>query len=377
MFEAVRFLSYKCLADVTIELGRMTLLVGANASGKSSVLDGLHLLCQLGVPRADESKAYGYRPGAVFSGPHSAERLRTFGHTGPLRIEASAGQGEVTRVALAVAAEPASSSAGVSFTVQVELPGESRRSITVPPNPSGTSTFFQDLETRGFGRAVRLRLDSAKVAGFAPDSKQPRVEHDGAGTAAVIAWLAERRAPELDAIEADLRRVVPRARRLVPERAEPEGRLGRLFKLEMEGGAEVPADLLSEGTLLTIGLLTVLHGSPAPRLVLLDDFDRALHPKAQAQLVQRTDLQFVCTTHSPYVLDLFEAEDVRVLRADAQGFTRARKLTEHPEWVEWKETLKAGEFWSYVGEDWLDGPMSASSCATQTASRAETAPWRP
>jgi predicted ATPase len=365
MFDAVRFLSYKCLADVpTIELGRMTLLLGANASGKSSVLDGLHLLCQLGVPQVDESHANGYRPGAVFSGLHSAERLRTFGRTGPLRIEASAGQGEVTRVALAVAAEPAFGSADVRFTVEVELPGESRRSITVPPNPSGTTAFFHDLETRGFGRAVRLRLDSAKVAGFAPDSKQPRVEHDGAGTAAVIAWLAERRAPELDAIEADLRRVVPRARRLVPERAEPEGRLGRLFKLEMEGGAEVPADLLSEGTLLTIGLLTVLHGSPAPRLVLLDDFDRALHPKAQAQLVacvkdmlvQRTDLQFVCTTHSPYVLDLFEAEDVRVLRADAQGFTRARKLTEHPEWVQWNETLKAGEFWSYVGEDWLDGP---------------------
>ena len=47
MFDAVRFQSYKCLADVTIELGRMTLLVGANASGKSSVLDGLDLLCRL------------------------------------------------------------------------------------------------------------------------------------------------------------------------------------------------------------------------------------------------------------------------------------------------------------------------------------------
>jgi predicted ATP-binding protein involved in virulence len=96
--------------------------------------------------------------------------------------------------------------------------------------------------------------------------------------------------------------------------------------------------------------------------VLLDDFDRALHPMAQRQLVtcvkdmleQRADLQFVCTTHSPYVLDLFDAEDVRVLRADQRGLTQARRLTEHPEWKDWKETLKAGEFWSYVGEDWLD-----------------------
>ena len=38
MFEAVHFHSYKCLADVSLELGRMTLLVGANASGKSNLL---------------------------------------------------------------------------------------------------------------------------------------------------------------------------------------------------------------------------------------------------------------------------------------------------------------------------------------------------
>ena len=90
---------------------------------------------------------------------------------------------------------------------------------------------------------------------------------------------------ELDAIEADLRRVVPRARRLLPERAEQQKSLGHIFALEMEGGAKIPADLLSEGTLLTIGLLTVLHGRPAPRLILLDDFDRALHPTARCRPV--------------------------------------------------------------------------------------------
>ncbi|WP_438026588.1 hypothetical protein [Sorangium sp. So ce233] len=47
MFDAVRFKSFKCLADVAIELGRMTLLVGANASGKSSVLDG-RAACSMG-----------------------------------------------------------------------------------------------------------------------------------------------------------------------------------------------------------------------------------------------------------------------------------------------------------------------------------------
>jgi hypothetical protein len=305
MFDAVLFRSFKCLADVTIELGRMTLLVGANASGKSSVLDGLQLLWQLGARQPGEASSPTRRLGVVFSGWNHPERLRTQGRHGALRIEASTGKGDARTLALAVEAEAPSDPPGERFVVELASEGGRIRSITVPPLNNDVTTFFHELDGRGFGNVVRLRLDSAKVAGFAVDSAQPRVEHDGAATAAVIAWLAEQRAPELDAIEADLRRVVPRARRLFPERTQQEGRLGRLFSLEMDGGAKIPADLLSEGTLLTIGLLTVLHGRPAPKVVLLDDFDRALHPTAQKQLVacvkemldRRDDLQFVCTTH--------------------------------------------------------------------------------
>jgi predicted ATPase len=366
MFDAVSFQNYKCLADVTIELGRMTLLVGANASGKSSVLDGIHLLCQLAVPQPNELQAFGSRAGVVFSDLRSPSRLRTSGRTGALRIEAIKGKGDARSALLVVRAEPSSDSNSENVTVETGPSKGSGSGITV--SLAGVNqawlTFFHGLEAQGFGRAIRLRLDSARVSGLALDSLQPRVEEDGTGTAAVIAWLAEQRAPALEAIEADLRRVVPRARRFRPQRAEQGDRTARLFSLEVDSGAVIPADLLSEGTLLTIGLLTVLHGTPPPRLVLLDDFDRALHPKAQAQLVacvktmlaQRPDLQFVCTTHSPYVLDLFQAEDVCVLRADAQGLTRARRLTEHPEWTAWKETLQPDEFWSFVGEDWLEAP---------------------
>jgi energy-coupling factor transporter ATP-binding protein EcfA2 len=353
MFDWVRFQSFKCLADVTIELGRMTLLVGANASGKSSVLDGLHMLCRLGVPLSDDL----WRPARIFSEASSPARIRTQGQTGPLRIEGTSGA-----VSLAVTAQPAPN--GTTFAVEFTPEDGRALHVALPVAGSQVQELFGEIDARGYGRVARLRLDSAMVAAFALDSSQPRVEPDGSGTAAVIAWLAEQRDNVLEAIETNLRRVVPRAKRLHLKRLlpSPNQRLGRMFELEMDGGAQIPADLLSEGTLLTIGLLTVLHGRPSPRLVLLDDFDRALHPKAQRELVacvkdmlqDNADLQFVCTTHSPYVLDLFDAEDIQVLRADAQGFTHARRLSEHPEWVKWKETLKPGEFWSHVGEDWLD-----------------------
>jgi predicted ATPase len=140
-----------------------------------------------------------------------------------------------------------------------------------------------------------------------------------------------------------------------------ETRLGDRFSIEFDDGSEVPADLLSEGTVLALGLLTKLREPLRPRLVLLDDIDRGLHLAAQAKLVEvlrglltlDPDLQIVCTTHSPYLLDLFEPADVRVLALDSARRTHARPLTEHPEFGKWKFGTQTGELWAALGESWV------------------------
>src|SRR6185437_10115972 len=47
MIHAVRFCNFKALRDVDLELSRFTILVGPNASGKTSVLDGISYLTRL------------------------------------------------------------------------------------------------------------------------------------------------------------------------------------------------------------------------------------------------------------------------------------------------------------------------------------------
>src|SRR5215204_4703511 len=46
MITKVSIRNFKCLRDVQIELERFTVFVGPNASGKSSILQGLNLLCR-------------------------------------------------------------------------------------------------------------------------------------------------------------------------------------------------------------------------------------------------------------------------------------------------------------------------------------------
>lgn len=142
-----------------------------------------------------------------------------------------------------------------------------------------------------------------------------------------------------------------------------EEQLGDRFAIEFGNGQSIPADLLSEGTVLALGLLTKLSEPKRPRLVLLDDIDRGLHIEAQAEIVrvlreilaQDEDLQIVFTTHSPYLLDLLDPKDVCVLSLDAARRTRARRLTEHPEFEKWKFGAQTGELWAALGEKWVAG----------------------
>jgi ABC-type phosphate/phosphonate transport system ATPase subunit len=47
MLERVHVENYKCLRDVTVDLGKLTILIGANDSGKSSFLDVLKTLGEI------------------------------------------------------------------------------------------------------------------------------------------------------------------------------------------------------------------------------------------------------------------------------------------------------------------------------------------
>ena len=110
---------------------------------------------------------------------------------------------------------------------------------------------------------------------------------------------------------------------------------------------------------LTLGLLTVLHQESQPTLILWDDMERGLHPEAmlieQVRRIQEHDpeLQIVATTHSPYLLDCLDREEVLVTALRPDGSAVVKPLTEHPDIDQWRDLMAPGEFWSTVGESWV------------------------
>ncbi|NJK33028.1 MAG: ATP-binding protein [Deltaproteobacteria bacterium] len=137
---------------------------------------------------------------------------------------------------------------------------------------------------------------------------------------------------------------------------------------------------------MALGLHTLLAGPRPPRLLLLDDVDRGLHPAAQRALVLQLQevasarTKIVCTSHSPYVLDPLPIEAVRIVLADRDtGATTVVRMQDHPEWGKWSKTMSPADFWQYAGDEDRDHSGSSNSldgCGIGAGSRALAAGFR-
>jgi predicted ATPase len=144
---------------------------------------------------------------------------------------------------------------------------------------------------------------------------------------------------------------------------------GELILFDFEHAENVSARTASEGTLLILGLLTVLLGPNRPRIVLMDDIEHGLHPLAQKKIVEQIrnlqerfpELQLLATSHSTRLLNSLEPEQVRLVAVGADGYSRCGRLPDHPKFEKWKDELSPGEMWSVFGDQWVAEPEAIGS----------------
>jgi predicted ATPase len=385
MIDRVHFENFKSLKNVTLDLGRLTVLVGPNGCGKSSVLQGIELLSQTGVPREDEIGRTLHRFYSMFSGPREVGRIASPGRPTTMVFAMRDSGGVELRLEASVRApESRKPNDTGQFVVRVEGGDDVPFEVGIPAREDKNDTY-KDLDrplVRQFASTVYLHLDATKMTRTSiPNDARSRLAADGAQLASTLAWMKGAAEEQLALATRDLRKIVPGVklirtlRESVPsrkmEKIDVEGQpvwrpvtetlLGDRFEIEFDGGSSVPADLLSEGTVLALGLLTKLYEPERPRLVLLDDIDRGLHIEAQSRLVEvlrellklDPELQIVCTTHSPYLLDRFDASEVRVLGLDEERHTHAHALQEHPEFERYRYGVQTGELWAVLGDAWV------------------------
>ncbi|MES2638730.1 MAG: AAA family ATPase [Myxococcota bacterium] len=362
MLDQVHFEEIKSLRDVTIDLARFTVLVGPNGAGKSTVLDQIARLCELSVPDPADPLVTG-----TF--------VRVLQHVDPERRRGSDGtmvwSGRAKTNSLRVSFEsgpaPYYDRARIrATTLGKDTTLDSKETVNRRPLETSLAESFS-------WRSLRLRLLPGPLAQPSPLLVGPvELQANGYGLASLLALIQLNDSKRLEAIETDLRAVVPHFERLhfrptkvdvvlpeAPSRVVSQG--GYALDLSFRGVGRIPAHQVSDGTLLALGLLGAAHWHELPDIILLDDIDHGLHLSAQYNLIKairrvldaRPELQIVCTTHAPVLLDSFEVDEVRVLALDKDGATRVKPLSAHPDLERWRGAMGTGELWANLGEDWV------------------------
>jgi predicted ATPase len=371
MIETVRFKNFKALRDVTVALERFTVLVGPNASGKTSVLQGLDYLFFLRHANPD-----------FFRGERDLQVLLSRGTAGDACFE--------------IHGAGVSAQKSISIDLSLFENGDSSATWSIKASDGESVLDYDEGRYHNDDQRYRhrtllddvtpavdmLRFDASKLAQASYSATLvPHIEPDGEGLAAVLAEMLISRPDDFRRIEQSLRAVIPSVERIRLERSPIKRSelqqitvnghttsstiereyVGHRVVFDMQGAPNLAAHGASEGTLITLGILTAIFSHEGPHLILIDDLERAIHPRAIGELVAQLrqllarfpDLQIVATSHSPYLIDHLDPTEVRLLISDDTGSVKCARLSDHPELARWQEFMRPGEIWSMVGEEWV------------------------
>jgi predicted ATPase len=321
MIDKVVFKNFKMLRDATLPLGRFTLLIGPNSSGKSTALNGIWRASRLQhenhvpIPQAVRS---------IGSSVSDWPQIEFHWRGGPPRHE------------------PMVAKYGPGSSIEV-----------IPLIP--TEKNFIESELLGFRSFC---FDPAQIAAPVNLSPTHELQSDGSQLAGVLDRLRDNNPERFEAINVALAEWFPDYDRILFE--TPANGM-RAFQLRArESQIPIKAAQLSDGTLLAIAILTLAYLPNPPTIITIEEPDRGIHPRLLRRLQdalyrlcypegngeKRSPVQVIATTHSPYFLDLFKDHPEEIVIAEKNGLdAKFGRLSDQPYIGEVLQDAPLGEAW--------------------------------
>ena len=359
----VRIENYKAIVDSgRIDFSPFTLLIGNNGSGKSSLIEGLEALRSLGTETTDDA----------FLGPRAIEHVINKAK----KIGRVSGDQEVARTSErlrfsgsgrlfsnehlhGIGAGRDIYRDGVAFRFTTELApvrqgdGLLITSERLTSHAGGkierhSNGLVEVTDTGGKvpadGRLVGLTdsilrfelgsfFSSWQILGLVPEHmgmpvprrtalRSKTLLRDGSNVAEILNLLAKDNREVFDSIIDTMKQILGYA-----ERMDPRQDLGairsRFIELD-EREFTVPGWMLSTGTLRIIALLIALRWPRFPTLICIEEIENGLDPTTLNLLLneikiatEKKRIQVIATTHSPYLLDQVDVDQVILVQRQA------------------------------------------------------------
>jgi predicted ATPase len=321
----------------TVKLTPLTVFIGNNGSGKSSLLEGLEIYQETvsrGLDAAIE-RWVGLEPmwnkRAQRNRKHAGTEDGTYENPMVFALKGRGFRGSFT-VRMEISADPVN---GVRIEKEsIKIPRDrliqrdrhGNAIIHLVPDSERSEQFppFESATPRDFAKIVEswqfLSLDPGRMGMPARQTMPPRpgkLHRDGSNLGQYLWEIRERDLAAFEGILDALRFVLPFASDIKPRITQE---IERLINLHMtEENFKVPGWLLSTGTLRILAIVAALRHPQPPPLLVIEEVENGLDPRTMHLLVEEIravitaqTTQVILTTHSPYLLDLLDLSHIVV-----------------------------------------------------------------
>ena len=381
MITSLRIAHFKAAADVTVPLGPITVLIGPNDSGKSTILQALVALsraadkarlgpeqilaCPLAVAptNLEASTDIGiFAEGSTSLGPKQQQRYR-YDFAISARYKAIVRERVEWDGKKLVELGPRM---GSTLTSQIfenrgwPYPHTILSGLVGDPSLLGTTTIGPQFEAIGNDLgATLLRLDSRAIA--KPSALGAPLLDDGSGLVGIVDEILTSGVGDdkIARTNEALRRITPHVKTLAAKYHAPSG--GKELHFALRSGAVIPASQMSDGVVLAAALVMISLGVGTRRL-LIEEPENGLHPR-QVGIIADTlrsiateyGTQVVLTTHSPLLLNHFGAEETLLVTRTEAGVS-VKPMSKAQGFDELATEMSLGELWYNVGDSDLARP---------------------
>lgn len=404
MIVRVEVLGFRCLRYVTVPLSRFVVLVGPNASGKTTFLDALAFLRDVltdGVDSAIRTRADEFEDLTWMREGGSIEIVLDVALPRELQTNGRPwcrygiqvgrdGDGKPGVLAEGLWLRPEGSEVELRrqemqlFPADQEPPPTLLRDApkgkhwrAVVRKTEGARDYFQS-ETGQWNTMFRLGTRKAALSGLPEDEERfpaatwfRRLLMDGVQTLQLNSLVMRKpvspRAPRhfepdgsnLPLVVADLRKNRPEAYKswvkhlqtILPDLEKvdvttQEVDRHQYLELHHASGLMAPSRLVSDGTLRILALTMLAYVETRDRLFLVEEPENGLHPKALEPVFQSLSSvyegQVLIATHNVVLLGLAKPEDILVFSRTRNGAADIVAGPDHPRLHGWKGEVDIG-----------------------------------